>query len=94
MYSYITKNCYNGKACKGVKKYNKKTKQINHKKCEDTFMNKDQMVHQMSTITRRERHKVGSYKLNILSLSCFGDKRYILDDGITTLVYGNKKKNK
>ena len=38
-----------------------------------------------------ERHNVGSYYLNKVSLSCFDDKRFVLDDGINSLAYGNKK---
>ena len=43
------------------------------------------MLHSMHTI----RGECGSYKLNIISLSCFDDNRYILDDGINTLTYGH-----
>ena len=32
-----------------------------------------------------EKHKVGTYDLNKISLSCFDDKRYVLKDGINTL---------
>ena len=34
--------------------------------------------------------KNGTYELNKTSLSCFDDKRYILDDGIYTLAYFDK----
>ena len=37
-----------------------------------------------------EKHKVGTYLLNKISLSCQDDKRFILDDGINTLAYGHK----
>ena len=32
-------------------------------------------------------HKTGTYELNKVSLSCFDDKRYVLNDGINTLAY-------
>ena len=34
-----------------------------------------------------KKHKVGTYEINKISLSCFDDKRYVLDDGIYTLAY-------
>ena len=36
-------------------------------------------------------HEIGTYDLNKISLSCFDDKRYILDDGINTLAYFHKE---
>ena len=35
-------------------------------------------------------HSVCTYDLNKISLNCFDDKRYALDDGINTLAYGHK----
>ena len=35
-------------------------------------------------------HRMYTYESNKTSLSAFDDKRYILDDGIHTLVYGHK----
>ena len=32
-------------------------------------------------------HKIGTYDVCKFSWSCFDDKRYILDDGINSLVY-------
>ena len=32
-------------------------------------------------------HKIGTYDVYKISLSCFDDKRYELDDGINTLAY-------
>ena len=37
-----------------------------------------------------ERHNIGSYVINKISLSCYDDKRFILNDGINTLAYGHK----
>ena len=34
-------------------------------------------------------HKLGTYEIDI-SLSCFDDKRYVLDDEIPTLAYFHK----
>ena len=37
-----------------------------------------------------KKHKLGTYKNNKISLSCFDDKSYVLDDGIRTLAYFHK----
>ena len=37
-----------------------------------------------------ELHKTGTYDICKISLSCFDDKRYILDDGINSLAYFHK----
>ena len=34
-----------------------------------------------------EKHKIGTYEIDKVSLSCFDDKRFSLDDGIHTLAY-------
>ena len=34
-----------------------------------------------------KKHKLGTYEIDKISLSCFDDKRYVLDDGIYTLSY-------
>ena len=36
-------------------------------------------------------HEIGTYDINKISLSCFDDKRYVLDDGINTLAYFHKE---
>ena len=39
-------------------------------------------------------HKTGTYDVYKISLSCFHDKRYILGDGVNTLAYFHKDKQK
>ena len=34
-----------------------------------------------------KKHKLGTYEIDKISLSCFDDKRYMLDDEIHTLSY-------
>ena len=34
-----------------------------------------------------KKHELGTYEIDKISLSCFDDKRYVLDDGIRTLDY-------
>ena len=36
------------------------------------------------------KHKLGTYEISKISLSCFDNKRYVLHDGIHTLVYFHK----
>ena len=43
----------------------------------------------MKTIPRNN-HQLGSYELNKMSLSCFDDKQYILNDGMQSYAYGNE----
>ena len=42
--------------------------------------------HKMKRI-QSKKHKLGIYEIIKISLSCFDDKRYVLDDGIRTLAY-------
>ena len=37
-----------------------------------------------------KKHKIGTYEIDKILLSCFDDKRYVLDDGIHTLAYFHK----
>ena len=37
-----------------------------------------------------KKHRIGTYDVNKLSLSCFDDKRFISDDGVHTLAYFHK----
>ena len=37
-----------------------------------------------------KKHKIGTYEINKTSLSCFDDKRFVLDDGTHTLAYFHK----
>ena len=38
--------------------------------------------------------KIGTYEIDKTSLSCFDDKRPVLDDGIHTLAYFDKDSHK
>ena len=35
-------------------------------------------------------HRTGTYGVCKISLSCFGDKRYVLDNGVNSLAYFHK----
>ena len=41
-------------------------------------------------IRQNKLHKIGTYDVFKIPLSCFDDKRYILDDSINTLAYFHK----
>ena len=40
------------------------------------------------------KHKIGTYEIDKISLSCFDDKRFVLDDEVHTLAYFHKDYNK
>ena len=40
----------------------------------------------MKTV-QAKKQKIGTYEINKISLSCFDDKRQVLDDGIHTLAF-------
>ena len=37
-----------------------------------------------------KKHKLGTYEIDKISLPCFDDKRYVLDDGVYILAYVHK----
>ena len=88
MYSYIKDNAKGGKACKGIKKNIIQT-DIQHENYKDVLFNNKQIMHTMKTI-RSDKHQLSSFELNKVSLSCFDDKRYIHNDGVTSYAYGHK----
>ena len=48
--------------------------------------------HKMKRI-QAKKHKIGTYEIDKISLSCFDDKRYVSDDGIHTLASFHKDSN-
>ena len=55
----------------------------------DTLLNKKIIRHKMRKI-QGKKHKMGTYKINKISLSVFDDKSFVLNDGIYALVYFHK----
>ena len=55
----------------------------------DTLFNKNVAIHKMRRI-QGKKHKIGTYEVNKISLSCFDDRRFVLDDGIHTVAYFHK----
>ena len=86
MYSIKKMNCKEINTAKGV---NIAT-EFNEFK--DVLFNKKIIRHKMKRI-QAKKHKIGTYEIDKISLSCFDDKRYVLDDGIHTLAYFHKDCN-
>ena len=65
---------------------------IEYNKNSNILFQKKIRRHEMKRI-QTKKHKIGTYEVNKISLSCFDDKRLILDDRITTLAYFHKDIN-
>ena len=89
MYSYIKDNNKGGKTAKGIKK-NIIKNNIKHQDYKNVLLENKQIHHTMKTI-RSSKHLLGSYEINKVSLSCFDDKRYILNNGTESSAYGHYK---
>ena len=92
MYSYIKDDNKVNKTAKGIKK-NIIKKNITHENYKKVLFDNEQMHHTMKTI-RSHNHQLGSYEINKVSLSCFDDKRYIHNNGVTSYAYGHHKIHK
>ena len=83
MYCVVTDDVKEVNKAKGV------NISINFSEYEDVLFNKKIIRHKWKEL-KVKKHKIGTYDVNKTSLSCFDDKRYILNDGITTSAYFNK----
>ena len=63
------------------------------KYCDWVLFNKKVIKHKMKRI-QSKKHKIGTYEINKISLSCFDNKRFVLDDGIHTLAYFHRELKK
>ena len=59
----------------------------------DVLFNKKPIRQKMKRI-QTEKHKIGTYEIDKISLLCFDDQRYVLHDGVNTLAYFHKDCNK
>ena len=64
-------------------------KKLKHSEFVDVLFNKKVIRHNMKRI-QSKLHRLGTYDVFKISLSCFDDKRYVLDDGVNTLAYFHK----
>ena len=77
----LTKN--DGKECNTAKRV---SIAFEFNKFKDVLFNKTFIKHKMKRIESK-KHKLGTYEIEKISLSCFEDKRYVLDDRMYTLAY-------
>ena len=75
------------KKCKGISKHTIK-KDITIDDYRDTLFSSTEKNHSMKSI-KSHNHIIKSCDVTKCSRSCFGNKRYILKDRITTLAYGH-----
>ena len=83
MYSLISVDDEEVTKAKGV------NKKLRHKEFVDALFNKKVIRHNMKRI-QSKLHRIGIYDVYKISLSCFDDKRYILDSGVNSLAYFQK----
>ena len=80
MFSSITVKDEDVVKAKGV------NKKIRHEEFGEILFNKKVIRHNMKRI-QSKLHRIGTYDVCKTSLSCFDDKRYVLDDGVSTFAY-------
>ena len=83
MYSLISIDNKESSKAKGV------NKKIWHNEYVESLFNEKVVRHNMKII-QSKLHEIGTYDVFKISLSCFDDKRYVLDDGVNTLAYFHK----
>ena len=69
--------------------YSKRSIITEFDKFKDGLFNKKIIPQKMKRI-QSKKHKLGTYEIDKISLSCFDDKRYVLVDGIRMLAYFHK----
>ena len=62
---------------------------LRHREYVDVLFGSGVIRHKMKRI-QSNLHRVGTYEINKISLSCCDDKRFVLDGGINTFAYGHK----
>ena len=83
MYSLISVDDREVNKAKGI------NKKLRHEDCVVVLFNKKVIRRNMKRI-HSKLHEIGTYDVFKISLSCFDDRRYVLDDGINTLAYFHK----
>ena len=83
MYSIVSENNKECSKAKGVNISN----EFNEYK--NILLEKKIIRHKRKRI-QSKKHKIGTYEVNKISWSCFYDKRFVLDDEITTVAYVHK----
>ena len=84
MYILVTAE---GKEIKKAKAINKKVvERIRHKEYVEMLFGRGLMKHNMKRINSK-LHRIRTYDICKISLSCFDEKGYVLDDGVNSLAY-------
>ena len=83
MYSLVTVDDEEKVRAKGI------NKRLRHNEFYDVLFDKKVIRHNMKRI-QAKKHRLGMYYICKVSLSCFDDKRCVLDDGVKSLAYGHK----
>lgn len=89
MYSNLLETMEEKKTCKGIKK-NVKDYIIRHEDYKRTLLSGLEMYHEQKGL-RSYNHKIYTIQSSKKSLSCFDDKKYLLDNGIDCYAYGHYK---
>ena len=65
-------------------------RELMHSEFKDVLFDKKVGRHCMKRILAKG-NKIGTYDICKISLSCFDDKRFVLDDGVNSLAYGHTR---
>ena len=84
MYSYLVDDNSEHKNAKGM---NRNVAATSHNEYKDVLLNKKYFKHSMNRIQSKD-HKIGTYGINKISLSCFDDKIYIQNNRCDGLALG------
>ena len=85
MYSYLVNDNRKHKKAKGVNRNVDAT--ICHNEYKDVLFNKKKLRHSMNRIESKD-HRLGTYEINKIYLSCFDDKIYIQNNRCNGLALG------
>ena len=80
------------KVCKGCKKC-VITNELKFSDYKNTLTNKTKLYKEMNFI-KSDLHNVNTVNIEKIVMSCFDNKRHILDDGITSYAFGHYNTNK
>ena len=84
MYSIVTVDDEELLREKGV------NRELMHSEFEDVLFDIKVVRHCMKRILAK-KNKIGTYDIYKISLWCFDDKRYVLDDDVNSLAYGHAR---
>ena len=85
MYSFLVDDNREHKKAEGVNRSVVAT--ISHNEYKDILLNNKCLKHSMNRI-QSKNHRIGTYEINKISLSCFDDKIHILNSGYDGVALG------